>query len=149
LPGPARIADNPAVGVRYEIDREFELVVAVATGRIGDADLIDYAERLHADPDRGKAKHELVDLRHVARDSDVSSAGVRQLAEFWSDRADTIAGGRLAIIAPSDVGYGMSRMYQILRSDGPDSIQVFRDLVEALRWVGVDEALADRVRFPD
>jgi hypothetical protein len=137
------------MGIQYVIDEHFGLVVAEARGHVEDRDLLDYAERLLADPDRTRAKHELVDLRRVDDSSEVSSAGVRRLAEFWSDRSAMMAGGRLAIIAPSEVGYGMSRMYQILRSDGPDSIQVFRQRGEALRWLDVDPDRAEELRRPD
>jgi hypothetical protein len=137
------------MGIQYVIDEHFGLVVAEARGHVEDRDLLDYAKRLLADPDRTRAKHELVDLRRVDDSSEVSSAGVRRLAEFWSDRSAMMAGGRLAIIAPSEVGYGMSRMYQILRSDGPDSIQVFRQRGEALRWLDVDPDRAEELRRPD
>lgn len=137
------------MGIRYHIDAERGLVVACGSGRIADDDLLDYARRLLADPERTRAKHELVDLRSASVESDVTTAGVRQIAEFWSDRKHMMAGGRLAIIAGSDVGYGLSRMYQILRSDGPDSIQVFRELDEALRWLGVDERDGRALQLPD
>ncbi|MGH0038492.1 MAG: hypothetical protein ACQGVK_25945 [Myxococcota bacterium] len=136
------------MGIRYRIDSELALVVTTASGLLEDADLLDYGRRLLADPDRSKAKHELVDLRRVDDASSVSSEGIRALAEFWTDRSDQMAGGRLAIVARSNVGYGMSRMYQILRSDGPDSIQVFRDLERALTWLEVDETLAHRLELP-
>jgi len=139
---PWTIPDNSRVAIHYRIDAVSGLVIAAAVGCVSDADLLSYAHRLLRDPDRGRAKHELVDLRAASPDSTAGSEGVRELAGFWSRHRDEIAGGRLAIIAPGDAAYGMSRMYQNLRSDGPDFIRVFRDPAEALEWLGADPGLS-------
>jgi len=134
--------DNHGMGIRYRIDEELKLVIAVVVGRVTDADVLEYAKRRHDDPEPRRALDEVMDLRASAMDSTVTGDAVRQLARFWRDRSDNIADGRLAIIAPGNVSFGMSRMYQFLRDDGPDSIRVFRDPIEALRWLEVDDAVA-------
>jgi hypothetical protein len=147
--GQAQVVDNRGMGIRYRVEEELGLVMAAVEGRITDADVLAYAERRLDDPDRLRAFDEVMDLRAIAEDSTVTNRGVRQLAQFWGDRSSEIGGGRLAVIAPSDVSFGMSRMYQILRDGGPDSIQVFRDPIDAFCWLDVEIAvarkLADRI----
>jgi hypothetical protein len=38
-------------------------------------------------------------------------------------------------VVPSDLGFGMGRMYQMLREGQGGQINVFRDIDEARRWV--------------
>jgi len=133
------------MGIHYRIDEESKLVLAAVVGRVTNADVLEYAKRRLDEPDHLRASHEVMDLRAIALDSPVTSEGVRRLAQFWGDRSGKIAGGRLAIIAPSDLSFGMSRMYEALRDDGPDSIRVFREPLEALRWLEVDEAVARKL----
>jgi len=76
-----------------------------------------------------------VDLRCIGPEPDISAEGVRSLASFWRSAYDQMAGGKLAIIADRDAAYGMARMYQSLRDDGPDRIRVFRDEADAWSWI--------------
>ena len=124
--------------IDYRIDGDRKLLIATAYGALTDADLLDYAKRLLADEERHRANHELVDLRAVTGDSGITTGGIVQLAEFWRAAYDRIAGGKLALLAESDLGYGMARMYQAMRDDGPDTIAVFRGESEAFAWLADD-----------
>ena len=42
---------------------------------------------------------------------------------------------RIALIAPTDLAYGMSRMYELLSADMPQTIMVFRTVEEGERWL--------------
>jgi tetrahydromethanopterin S-methyltransferase subunit E len=44
---------------------------------------------------------------------------------------------RVAMVATTDVHYGLSRMYQAFRSDSPLDLRVFRDMREARTWLGL------------
>jgi hypothetical protein len=75
----------------------------------------------------------LIDLRQ-AQGSGVSSAGVRALAE----RPLVLSpGSRRAVVVPSDLGFGMARMYELLSEDRGGGTRVFRDYGEARRWLEV------------
>ena len=44
--------------------------------------------------------------------------------------------GKIAIIAPQNVNFGLSRMHQLLsESKIPNEIYVFRDIQAALKWL--------------
>ena len=73
----------------------------------------------------------LVDLR-CADGRSVTAAGVRALA----DRPFALsAASRRGIVVPSDLSFGMARMYEVLRNAKSGAIQVFRDYEQAQRWV--------------
>ena len=43
---------------------------------------------------------------------------------------------RLALVAPADDVFGISRMYQLLRGDStPEEIAVFRETAKAVAWL--------------
>jgi hypothetical protein len=42
---------------------------------------------------------------------------------------------RRAVVVPSDLGFGMARMYEMLREERGGVTRAFRDVDEARRWV--------------
>ena len=48
---------------------------------------------------------------------------------------------RRAVVVPSDLGFGMARMYQTLRDELGGRVGVFRDFDEARRWVTSSDPL--------
>jgi hypothetical protein len=123
------------VPIHYETDRAKRILIAGVKGVLEDADLLDYATRLLDDSELKQADHELVDLRELEPGSNVSTQALRQLADFWAEAYDRMSGGKLAIIADSDVAFRMTRMYQSYRDDGPDQIRIFRRADEAQAWL--------------
>ena len=65
----------------------------------------------------------------------MSSEAVRQLSQMVQESDAAFAGARWAIIASTDVVFGMARMYELLRGDASYEIRVFRSAEEAQRWV--------------
>ena len=46
---------------------------------------------------------------------------------------------KAALVVPNEIGYGMSRIYEIMmESDFPSSIEVFKDIVKAREWIEAD-----------
>jgi hypothetical protein len=68
---------------------------------------------------------------------DVTIAGIAQFAEMDRADADRLDNHRLAIVASEDVVYGMARMYQSVSDDGPQNVMVFREIAEAMEWLGM------------
>ena len=47
--------------------------------------------------------------------------------------------GRVAVIATTDIAFGMSRMHEILSEmESPQNITVFRDTGSALKWLEME-----------
>ena len=76
---------------------------------------------------------ELMDWREVD-DVDLSAAYLRSLAK----RIEPVKFDHLALVMPSNLPYGLARMYQAYRADGADdNARVFRDAAAAYEWLGV------------
>ena len=117
--------------ISYRIDPDARLVRTVATGVLTDAELLEHKEQLAADPAFEAGMHQISDVRGVER-LEVSAVGVRSFVSNDDRHAARFAGHRMAIVANSDVVFGMARMYQTMSRV---KVGVFRDMHEALAFV--------------
>ena len=60
---------------------------------------------------------------------------IRRMAEYLGPYTDRI-GGRVAVVAPSDVQFGLSRIGATRSESIGVTAQVFRSAEEALKWLG-------------
>ena len=121
--------------ITFSTDHTTAIRTALFTGVIQDSDLLQAYETLLAQPDYDPTYNDLVDLRAVTR-FEVSASGMRGVIAMYApvDRLDVPT--KLAIVAASDVTFGMSRMYEVLRGDDvPEQIRVFRSYEEAVAWL--------------
>lgn len=125
----------------YSIDPARSLVLSRAWDVLTGADLSRHARILAADPGFKLNFNQLCDYRDV-KEIRADAAAIRELAALNPFGA----GARRALIVSSDVVFGMARMYQILTESSPDEFEVFRDLDEALKWLGVADEKAELLR---
>ncbi len=118
--------------VDREIDAKDRVVTLAVRGELSDEGLLSLPAELRTAPEVEPDFGLLIDLRHAVG-RDVTTKGVHDLARLPLVLSPD---SRRAVVVPSDVGFGMARMYQILRGEGPGGdIRVSRDLDEARRWV--------------
>ena len=69
--------------------------------------------------------------------NDLSAEDVHQITNVPRKSLDLREGGKTAIVAPGDLAYGLSRMYQTSsRLEGlPFQLQIFRDADTARAWL--------------
>jgi hypothetical protein len=117
--------------VERRIDSAARVVTLTVSGNLDDAGLLELADELSVAPELEPDFSLLIDLR-LAKGQDVTSAGVYRLVE----RSLVLsAASRRAVVVPSNLGFGMARMYELLRDGRGGSPRVFRDYDEALCWV--------------
>jgi hypothetical protein len=115
----------------YEIDKQRRLVISTAWEHFTVADALAHQDKLLKDPDFDPSFSQLMDFTQVTQ-IDLEASDVRRLAE----RTVFSANSRRAIVAASDLAYGLSRMFEMLRENaGENGIRVFRDLDEAVDWL--------------
>ena len=117
--------------IERQVNAADRVVILSVSGDLGDQELPAIASELEKDPEVQPDFSLLIDLREASGRS-VTSAGVRALA----DRSLVLSPeSRRAVVVPSELGFGMARMYEILRENPRGAMQVFRDFDEAQRWV--------------
>jgi len=115
------------------IFEDARLVITQAHGAFNRQDLLSNRESLLKERAFDPAFDHLFDLRATER-VELSPTDVQQasLIRAFSESS------RRAIVAPRDITFGLSRMYEAHREDIEELIRVFRDMDDALRWLGRD-----------
>jgi hypothetical protein len=124
--------------IRVNVDETRKLVEVVFEGELTGSDVADLMDRHLRDPSSALPLG-LFDLSGVTAmgiSSDSVRAAARRVAEHVNSRVEE---GKLAIVAPRDLLFGMARMYGILRSESPVEVRVFRQRGEAESWLGLTE----------
>jgi hypothetical protein len=117
--------------VQRTIDRAARVVTLTVSGDLGDAELLRLGDEVAQAPDLEPDFSLLIDLRQ-AHGQKVTTAGVYQLVEQELVLSPT---SRRAVVVPTDLGFGMARMYEMRRTNRGGGPRVFRDYDEARRWV--------------
>lgn len=117
--------------VDLQIDHSHRVVTLTVTGELSDDGLLGLGDLIEKNPAITPEFSMLIDLRGSSGKS-VTAAGVRAMA---ARRLALPPESRRAVVVPSTLGYGMARMYELLRGDGAGAPRVFTDLDQAQRWV--------------
>jgi hypothetical protein len=119
--------------ITHRIDDDRTVIYTLLSGRVTDAELLAYYERAIAqnvqDPWR-----ELVDGTQVT-EMVLTPAGLARLAGVVGAHREQLRGGRVAMVATTDVTYGVFRMWELQREDLDYEVRVFRELAQALAWL--------------
>lgn len=120
--------------ITYEIDREKGLMVTRASGTISASDFFEYVDTILADPANEQCD-ELLILEEI--DVEQISAGDIRGAARRSANLSRDDDFRVAVVAPGDADFGLSRMFQAFRELGDERMAVFRSIQDACDWLGV------------
>jgi hypothetical protein len=127
------------VTIRLRVDEAHGLVEVIFEGNISEQELADAIEKYMTE-EYATLPLGLIDLTGVVS-NEVPSGLVRTAAVRASQTVDdSLARGRLAIVASQNEMFGLARMYQILRDDSPVEVHVFRERGDAARWLGLPPA---------
>ncbi len=118
----------------YSIHPRTRLVLTVAKGLVTDADLKSLALAQLEDPALPNRRREFCSLEGVT-EARVTRAGLQALAEHDLRHVPRHESYRLAIAAPSDVAFGLARMYQLLVEPVLPECSVYREQDDALSWL--------------
>src|SRR5262245_12841989 len=102
------------MNVDKQINQEQRLVIFTITGRLTDDGLLGIADVIEKDPAISPDFGWLIDLR-MSDGIKITTDGVRKMA---ARPLALSVDSRRAVVVPRGLGYGMARMYQMLRGDG-------------------------------
>jgi hypothetical protein len=124
----------------YRVDHARRLIVAQGRGTVTEEDVFGHQRSIGFRRELD-GFDELIDMSPVSEIIDPKPARVRDLATFAADLDAPGTRSKFAIVAPSDVAFGLGRMFQAQRSHVPHSrkeVGVFRTMAEALAFLGLD-----------
>lgn len=126
----------------YTIDPSRRRIHTRLAGVLTDPELHAMEARLRVDPAYVADYDHLIDASDVAR-LEVTGNGIRHIIHVTPNGQG--CSGRRVIVAPTDVLYGMARMFQTLRDADQSELAVVRSMAEADALLA---APADEARRP-
>ncbi len=94
---------------------------------------------MRAHPDFRSNLNEIFDASQVD-DIDVTAADIRHLSAVTQAFTSVGVSIKVAIVAPGDLEFGMSRMYEMLQSQSINALRVFRERALAEQWIAACSA---------
>jgi hypothetical protein len=125
--------------ISFKIYEDREFFLSTWSGVISDSDLLSSYKQLLEDDNFQPGFHELIDLRNT-QTIDATAEGYRQLSTMVEGHVfGQCDGFKTAVIAPKDHLFGMSRMYEMISDGNTETVMVFKDPNEAVKWLGIDD----------
>ena len=123
--------------IKYEIDGGRRLIHTRCVGATTLAEVMDHFQALRSDAAVPEEMNVLLDLSHQTSAPD--SAQIKKIAAATGRMREVVQWGALAVVARSDVLFGMSRMLEVMAEPHFATIRVFRDLAPAEAWLRTQE----------
>jgi hypothetical protein len=120
------------MGMSYTIDRVRRVVLTRAWDVLTFTELRDVMTRIAADPAFDASFSSLADLSGVTSIA-IDPTGVASVARAPLFGPAT----RRAIVAPTDLAFGMARMFATYADQASQDVRVFRDMALATDWLGL------------
>ena len=119
------------------VSRQHNLTLYKCYGDLEEAEINNIIEPFYRD----ETTHNLLWDFSEASMSGISSLFVRETAEKVRDLVPARKNGKIAVIAPKDLEFGMARMFQLMSDEKqfPFRVKVFRHVGEACQWLFVEE----------
>lgn len=120
--------------------------ISKSIGAITDAEMLDGYMRFFASDEWVPGMNELADISE-SDVTQVTTGGMENLAMLIQEifRKHVIS-PKVAVYAPSDLPYGLSRMYAVFAEEY-EFIEVFRNLAEARAWL--EESTLRNLKYSD
>ncbi len=119
--------------VTYRIDRELRRIVTSCSGFTTLKEVLAHFEELELDPDCPPHADVLLDLSEVTSLPNVGQ--IRAAAERAADTGRRIGFGACAIVAGSELLFGMARLFETLTETHLTRTAVFRSREAAETWL--------------
>ena len=116
----------------HHIDVARRIVVSRAWGGLSTVDFLAHFQAVGADPPFDPTFAQLVDLRDVTVFT-LDTGTIREKAA----KSLFKPGVPRAIVAPSDIAFGLARMFSMYAASASQTVAVVRTIDEAERWLGV------------
>ena len=132
------------MSIKFHFRPEENLVICVHKGVTPDDEFLATMKGMCEDDLFSISMNRLIDVRQATTHGSRSASALRQLGGFMSSRYPTTdTQPKIAVIAPTDINFGLSRMYQAYADEVPWDFVVFRAVDAALAYLGLPEDFMD------
>ena len=123
--------------IDYDWDKKTGLIRTHMWGEVRDEDIDAHTFKLLKDTRLTPPISEIIDTFDVVK-LNITSKSLKNVADGARVNTERFAGHRTAIVAATDVIFGMARMYEMLSdvAGSPVKIAAFRNIEDAKTWLG-------------
>ena len=126
--------------ITSKIDQSSQLTMHITTGEISSNDIIRVIESFYKEK---PTKNVIWDFRDADPDALLSFSynELKDIVIFTKQHWELRRSGKTALVVSTDLGFGLGRMYDTLAEieNLSHSVQVFRCMDEAMKWLEKDE----------
>lgn len=119
--------------VAYQIDHTQSLIHTKCVGNINLEEVLGHFDELEQDPDCPPMLDVLLDFSEMQAIPDTDQ--LMAVADRMRHVAHRVRFGACAIIAKSDIIFGIARMYAVYAEPHFTTVRVFRDYIQAEFWL--------------
>jgi diguanylate cyclase (GGDEF)-like protein len=130
-----RSSHTRGMNIRVSLTADGIGVVYTSSGALTGRDLVEADERLRAKLEANPALRYLLIDHSAVLEEKVDTKSLKTLAATTRVRLTTIPEGLLAIVAPSDVLFGLSRMWAMMAEHPNLAVEVTRERETAVAWL--------------
>ena len=123
--------------ITHHIDLESRTIFVRAMGEISVYDLIEYEKKVMQDPHFERGLNTLADFTDAKPSYNVNFGTVTYSRDFVKSIQKVRGKCKWAFIAPSDITYGICRMFSFLSAGLDIETGVFRTEDDARKWLGM------------
>ena len=123
--------------LKYEFIESKQLLYVKGTGTVTFSELMSHIDELCQDPKYKAPMKKLVDYRQVKK-MDLSMKEQKSFAQKKDAAKELFAGEKCAIVSPTDIGFALARIHSSLSEKSNRVTVAFRDVDEALTWLGIE-----------
>ena len=114
-----------------EIIKSKRLVITTVKGLMKADELESSQWNLQKHPDFDPTFDHLFDMSSVVDIEDISAQNIKRIAHIRIFSPDS----RRAVVAPDDLAYGFSRMYEVFSKATDSNFGIFRIMDDAINWL--------------
>ncbi|MEJ2077324.1 MAG: hypothetical protein P8020_02325 [Acidobacteriota bacterium] len=122
------------MSVRYRIHAALRIVHTVVYDTTDAQELHAYSDQIRKDPAIGGSFNHLIEISTPGPSSDGTLA-----VQVFFELVPPVFQIKLAVVAPKDVDFGIARQFQSINELTDEIFWVFRNLEEALTWLGFED----------
>jgi len=128
--------------IHHAIDRERSRIRTTCTGLVGLDEVFQHFRMLEDERQLPQPLDVLLDLSGISSVPD--AAQIQSVAGVIWRMLDKVSWGNCAIVATSDLVYGVSRILEVRSEESFLATQVFREIDAAEGWLDSERALRSR-----
>lgn len=123
------------VPIEVSVDKQAGVIRRKYSGAVSGEEILASFAEVIGHPDYQPGVKSLMDFREYRHQ--LSSQDLRDVADFFIEHGETVKGAKAAVVVSQTVSYGLVRMLQAYLETFPVQLEVFFDMEEGERWLGV------------